>query len=263
MYDRDRKLITTVMAGPLLERELASMAILDRMRAPKRGDEVSYPNSTGHRVRPAGSGDQELLLTVSEYSDSPPQWRNLGLYARPTGGNWRRTFSVGVAATDLPHVERGATLQAAAGDATGHAAVPSSVPGLIAACLQDPTSAPASAVADSPARSRYAEDFAVGKRKAAAIGTLRRDFRPGPLLLAVRATGALLVLGALGFDQTLTARGSRKITFRQDSAQHNLYPGRYRRTTYSYGVLFAAVVPETGKITMIAGEERMTGLTAE
>lgn len=264
MRTRDQKLITSIESGDLLDRDIANMKLSDRLSEPKKAEEFTYPHSKGYAIKQT-TGDQQRLLTVADYSNAKHDWKNLGLYTRngPAAPR-KRTFTGGLYASDVPDfTTENDHLVPLAPDASGYAALPNSMPGLVARALQHPGGRSAESFQSSQVRQRYADELATNKKRASEVGTVTRKYRPGNFLTAVQTDGGYLVLGSFTFTETTTARSGKSITFKSKSAQHTLYPGKYRKTTSSYGAMFAAVVPKHGKITLVSGEERQTGLSAK
>lgn len=264
MRTRDQDLIAEVEDGPLLQRDVATMELQDRLQAPERAEEFTYPDSVGYPVSSRSGHDRQLLLTVSEYSNADPGWRNLGLYSRSgPAAEWMRTFTGGMLAADVPELSSGEPLLPLAPDAADFVATPNSMPATVANMLQDPDSEAAKLFAASQVRQRYADDLATRNRQVSDIGTVSREYQPGNFLLAVQVPEGYLMLGSFSFTETVTARAGEQVSFGRTTREHQLYPGHYDSTTRTFGAMFAAVVPPEGKITLICGEERQTGLDVE
>ncbi|HEY9290817.1 MAG TPA: hypothetical protein VIP98_06025 [Microlunatus sp.] len=262
MRSRDRALIKTIETGELLQRDLDSMDLADRLKAPKTATEFTLPNSTGYPVE--SSDDQQQLITVSDYSNAPQSWQNLGLYLRDTAdAPWLRAFSAGIYGADVPDWPTDEPLQTVDPDDDDYAAQPQQVPGMVARALQQPNSADGRRFAASDVRQRYADDLVANNEKAASMGPVTRSYHPGRLLIAVQYDGGYLALGTLTFSQTVTAKPGSSVTFSPQSSQHKAYPGTYRQTVASYAAMIAVLVPDAGKLTLVSGEERQTGLVVK
>ncbi|SDS33371.1 hypothetical protein [Microlunatus soli] len=261
MRKRDQALIKTVEAGDLLERDLAAMKLAARLHNPRTTDEFTFPQSTGHPIASTTDSDQQRLVTVGSYSNTTAPWRNLGLYVRQgEAGRWLRVFSGGMYADDVPDFGSEEALSSIAPDSTDFAAVPNTVPSLVAKALQDPDSADAKKFGASDVRQRFADDLATETSKAAAMGTVAREYTPGSLLIAIGINGGYLALGSYSFNQTVTASAGKSVFFAPAATEHKTYPDHYRQVVSDWGGMFAAIVPEAGKLTLVSGEERQTGL---
>lgn len=257
---RDRSLIRTVEAGDLLERDLAAMALAERLDEPPTTDEFTYPDSVGHPIASPTDGEQQKLITVGSYSNTTAPWRNLGLYVRQgPAARWRRTFSGGLYADDVPDFGSEA-LTPIAPDSAGFAAVPNTVPSLLAKALQDPESDEARRFGASDVRQRFADDLAANNTKAADMGPVTREYTAGASLIAITIDGGYLALGSYAFTQTVTATSGKKVYFGKSSIEHERYPRHYRQAVTVWDGMFAAIVPQAGKLTLVSGEERQTGL---
>lgn len=263
MRQRDQDLLKSIESNKLLDRDLANMKLSDRLSEPKKAQEFTYPHSKGYLIKKS-SGGQQRLLTVSDYSNAKKDWKNLGLYVRSTSETpHKRVFTGGLYSSDVPDFTTDDhRLIPVASDATGYTARPKSMPGRVTQTLQHPQGRSAKHFQASDVRKRYAQELAVNKKRASDIGTVRRHYRPGRLLGSMQTDGGYLVLGTFSFTETTTATKPKHVTFKKKSRQRKLYPGKYRKTTSSYEAMFAAVVPKHGKITLISGEERQTGLSA-
>lgn len=262
MRTRNQDLLRTIEADPLLDRDLATIQLGDRLKAPKTADEYTLPDSTGYPVRSTAGNDRQQLITVSRYSNTKPDWRDLALYVRNgPAGDWLRAYGAGIHASDIPHFGHDQLLTPVAPDAAGYPASPNTIPGIVTKALADPSSAQGKLFADTDVRQRYATTLAGLRQQAAKIGTVTRDYRPGPFVIAIATNGGYLALGSFDYDETLTAHHGKHISFAAKSGQHRAYPGRYRTTTASYGAMFAALVPKDGMIRLVSGEQRQTGLT--
>ncbi|QDP98036.1 hypothetical protein FOE78_20935 [Microlunatus elymi] len=262
MRTRDRQLIKTVETGELLQRDLDTMDLADRLKLPKTAQEFTLPNSRGYPV--AGSGDQQQLVTVSDYSNAPQNWQNLGLYQRTSpDAAWLRAFSAGMYAADVPDWSTDKPLTTVDPSDDEYAAEPQEIPGIVAAALQHPNGADGRRFAASDVLQRYADDLAANNQKAASMGPVTRSYHPGRLLIAVATDGGYLALGTLTFTQTVTAKPGSSVTFSPNSDQHKVYPDKYRVATASYSGMIAVQVPTAGKLTLVAGEERQTGLAVK
>lgn len=258
---RDRSLLRTVEAGDLLDRDLSTIALAERLDQPRSTDEFTYPDSTGYPVASTTDGEQQKLITVGNYSNTTAPWRNLGLYVRQgAAGPWLRTFSGGIYADDVPAFTADAALTPIAPDSTGYAAVPNSVPSMVAKALQDPESADAKRFAASDVRQRFADDLTANNSKAADMGPVTRSYSPGGFLIALTIDGGYLALGGYSFSQTVTSSSGKKVYFAKSSPEHQHYSGHYRRAVSEWEGMFAAIVPQAGKLTLVSGEERQTGL---
>ncbi len=259
---RNRSLLSEIETGVLLQRDLATFALADRLDQPKAADEYTFPHSVGHPVAGAGSDQRQRLVTVGDYSNTAEGWQNLGLYLRSDpSARWQRAFSGGLYTADVPDFPT-APVPIVGPRATDYAAMPQTVPSMVARTLQDPGSGDAARFAASDARQRYADDLARETQTAAAIGTVDRQYRPGELIIGLKVAGGCLVLGSFTFTQTIAAKPGKHVTFKSDTPQHHAYPGRYARTSSEFTALFAAMVPTAGKLTLISAEERQTGLSA-
>ena len=262
MRTRDRTLIKTVETGELLQRDLESMDLADKLKEPKTADEFTLPNSTGYPVQ--SSGDQQQLITVSDYSNAPRTWQNLGLFVRDSvDAPWLRAYSAGMYAADVPDWSSTDPLQTVDPDDDDYAAQPQQVPGLVARALQQPDSADGRRFAASDVLQRYADDLAANNKKASSMGPVTRSYHPGRLVSAVQYDGGYLALGTITFTQTVTAKPSSSVTFSPKSSQHKVFPDEYRLATSTYAGMIAALVPDAGKLTLVAGEERQTGLVVK
>lgn len=263
MRKRDQKRIASIESGDLLDRDIANMKLSDRLSEPKKADEFTYPHSKGYAIK--SSADEQRLLTVSDYSNAKQGWKNLGLYVRGAhAGKRKRTFTGGMYADDVPKFRTDRSrLKPVAPDANGYAAAPKALPRWVTKALQHPDGHAARAFGSSQVRRRYADELAANKKRAADVGKVKRRYQPGSLLLAVQTDGGYLMLGSFTFAETITARSGKSVSFKKKSRKHKLYPGTYRRTRSRYAAMFAAVVPTHGKITLVSGEERQTGLTAK
>jgi hypothetical protein len=262
MRTRNLDLLRQVETDPLLDRDMDTIDLGDRLRASRTAAEFTLPDSIGYPVVAVTSSDQQQLITVSAYSNANRQWKDLALYVRHGETQpWLRSYGAGLYATDVPNFPHGRPLTPIAPDARGYLATPIAMPGIVAKILADPDSEQRRMFAASDVRQRYATTLATVKQQAAGIGTVTRSYRPGYFVIAIAVTGGYLALGTFDYDQTLTARAGRHITFKHTSIERRAFPGKYRRTTSSYGAMFAALVPKQGKITMVSGEERQTGLT--
>lgn len=261
MRTRNQDLLQTIEAAPLLDRDLATIKLGDRLRAPRAAEEYTLPSSTGYPVRSSAGNDQQQLITVSRYSNTRPAWRDLALYVRsgPTG-NWLRAYGAGLYASDIPTFGHDHPLTPLPPDAGGYPATPNTIPEIVTQALADPSSDRARMFAETEVRRRYATTLADLRQQAAKIGTVARDYRPGSFVIAIASAGGYLALGTFDYDETLTAHRGKHISFAAKSVEHRLYPGRYRTTTARYGAMFAALVPQHGKIRLISGEQRQTGL---
>ncbi|QGN33621.1 hypothetical protein [Microlunatus sp. Gsoil 973] len=261
---RDRELLRTIEGGPLLDRDLATIDLADRLRAPKTAEEYTLPNSTGYPVRSTTGNDQQQLITVADYSSTQRDWRDLALYRRNgPAGEWLRVYGAGLHSAAVPNFDHDRPLSPLAPDVAGYPAIPNAIPSLVANALADPGSAQGRMFDDSDIRHRYAMTLAATREHAASVGTVTRSYRPGPLVIAIAVEVGYLALGCFDYDETLTARHGRHITFARRSPQHTAYPGTYHTTTATYGAMFAAVVPKRGRVRMISGEQRQTDLTAD
>lgn len=259
---RNRGLLRRIETGLLLQRDLATFALADRLDQPRAADEYTFPHSTGHPVAGAGSDDRQRLVTVGDYSNTVEGWQNLGLYVRDDpSARWQRAFSGGLYTADVPDFST-RPVPVVDPAATDYAATPHSVPSLVARALQDPGSGDAGRFTASDVRQRYADDLAQQTRSAASIGTVSRQYRPGELIIALGIAGGCLVLGSFTFTQTIVAAPGKHVSFKSDTPQHHAYPSRYARTTSAFTALFAATVPSGGKLTLISAEERQTDLSA-
>jgi hypothetical protein len=259
---RNRDLLRTIEAGPLLDRDLATIDLGDRLEAPKTAEEYTLPNSVGYPVRSTTGNDQQQLVTVADYSSTRRGWRDLALYQRSgPAADWLRVYGAGLHSSDVPAFDHDHPLSPVAPDVAGYPAVPNAVPSLVAKALGDPTSAQGRMFADTDVRQRYATTLAAIRKQAAPVGTVTRSYRPGPLVIAIAITEGYLALGCFDYDETLIARHGRHITFARKSPQHKAYPGKYRTTTATYGAMFAAVVPKQGRLRLVSGEQRQTDLT--
>jgi hypothetical protein len=263
MRERNQKLMASVESGILLHRDIANMKLADRLSQPKKAEEFTYPHSKGYLID--SNSDNEKLLTVSDYSNAKQNWKNLGLYTHAGDTtSAKRVFTGGLYASDVPDfVKEDHRLVPVATDASGFVAKPGRLPKLVTRALQHPNGKAADAFQASDVRSRYANELAANKKRAADVGTVRRHYRPGHFLAAVRTDGGYLEMGSFRFTESITARSGKSVTFKKKSVQRKLYSGKYHRTTSTYGAMFAAVVPKDGKITLVSGEERQTGLTAK
>lgn len=261
MRTRNQGLLRTIEADPLLHRDLATIKLGDRLRAPRTADEYTLPHSTGYPVRSSAGNDRQQLITISEYSNTRSTWRDLALYVHNgPAGNWLRAYGAGLYASDIPHFRRDHPLTPLAPDAAGYPTRPNTVPEIVARALADPSSEQARMFADTDVRQRYATTLADLRQQAAKIGTVARDYRPGLLVIAIAVDGGYLALATFDYHETLTAHRGQRISFAARSSEHRAYPGRYRTTTASYGAMFAALVPKIGKVKLISGEQRQTGL---
>lgn len=261
---RDKDLLRSIEADPLLDRDLATIDLGDRLRAPKTADEYMLPNSAGFPVRSTSGNDRQQLITVGDYSNTKRTWRDLALYVR-TGpaGSWLRTYGAGIYASDVPHFSADQPLTPLAPDATGYPASPITIPGIVAKALADPSSESGAMFGDTDVRRRYATSLAATRKRAAGIGTVTRSYQPGPFVIAIATDGGYLALGCFDYDETLTANTGKHLSFAAKSVEHRTFPGRYRTTTARYGAMFAARVPRRGKIMLISGEQRQTDLHVE
>jgi hypothetical protein len=262
MRTRNRTLLKTVESGELLERDLDSMRLATKLKTSKTStDEFTYPHSTGYPVTSSSSNDQQQLLTVGDYSNTTKPWRNLGLYVRNgPAAPWLRTFSGGLYADDIPDFAKGQPVQPLAPDSTGYAAAPNTVPSLVAKALQKPDSSEGKLFGASDVRQRFADDLAAAAEEASEMGTVSREYSPGTFLLALATDGGYLVLGTYTFTQTVASSSGKKVYFAKTAPEHKVYPDKYHRAVSDWGGMFAATVPQAGKLMLISGEERQTGL---